>query len=431
MGTRFYWLCYLLLFLLCLNVILNAVDQHPRNYVIWSDAEGYYMYLPAVFIIKDVHKVPSGSILPQLNEKGEHVIKYTCGVAMMELPFFLTAKWYCQLKGYDWKDYFNMNYVRAMAISGYFYGFLGLVFLAAALRRRFSETMTFWTIISVFLGTNLFHYMTRSMSMAHAYSFCLFAFIVWFTPRLYRNPVYGNAIIIGLVVGLSTLIRPTNAIIVVFILCYDVYRLSDLLERKRFYLSQLKKIMATVIAAVIVLIPQLMYWDEMTGKIFRYSYENESFIYWMKPKIAAVLFDVQNGLFLYSPMALLMVLGIIIGLKSKQYQSPSLAIIFCVITYVFASWWAWWFGGAFGHRCYVEFYALFAIALAGVYDQVSKQRSCLLKIGTFCITGFLMFYSVKMSLLHGYLPGPWDGADWRWNMEKILWVWSYLFKPIN
>ena len=414
-----------------LNIALNRANHFPRTHIIWSDTEGYYMYLPALFIIKDVHKVPSGSVLPQLNEKGEHVIKYTCGVAMMELPFFLIAKWYCQIKSCDWTDYFNIHYVRAMALCGYFYGFLGLFFLAGALRRRFSEAITFWTILSVFLGTNLFHYMTRSMAMSHAYSFCLFAFIVWFTPVIYRKPTLLKAILLGLIMGLNILTRPTNAIILVFILLYDVYRVEELKVRLRFLLAHWPKIFVAVVASSMVFIPQLIYWYEMTGKVIRYSYENEGFIYWLKPKIAAVLFDTQNGLFLYSPMALLMVIGIIIGLKGKQYQGISLAVIFCVITYLFASWWAWWFGGAFGHRSYVEFYALFAIPLAGLYERVIQHKGFLLKIIMFLVSGFFMFYSVKMSMLHSYLPGPWDGADWRWNWEKIEWVWSYLFKPLH
>jgi hypothetical protein len=169
----------------------------------------------------------------------------------------------------------------------------------------------------------------------------------------------------------------------------------------------------------------------MNGRLIRYSYGDESFKYWLEPKIAAVLFDVQNGLFLYSPMVLLMVVGIIIGIKKKTYQGISLGIVFVIITYIFASWWAWWFGGAFGHRSYIEYYALFAIPLAGFYETVLQRRNMLLKLLVVVLSGFLMFYGVKMSLLHSHLPGPWDGADWRWNWEKIKWVWSYLFKPIH
>jgi hypothetical protein len=41
--------------------------------VIWSDAEGYYMYLPAVFIQKSLHHVPYRSMNARQNEKGEIV----------------------------------------------------------------------------------------------------------------------------------------------------------------------------------------------------------------------------------------------------------------------------------------------------------------------------------------------------------------------
>jgi len=93
-----------------------------------------------------------------------------------------------------------------------------------------------------------------------------------------------------------------------------------------------------------------------------------------RPKIPDVLFDVQNGLFLYSPLVLLMIVGIFLGLRKKNFQAPATLIIFSIATYMFASWWAWWFGGAFGPCCYVEYYALLAFPLAGLYE---------------CIAGFL------------------------------------------
>ncbi|MBL0009093.1 MAG: hypothetical protein IPP25_18465 [Saprospiraceae bacterium] len=107
--------------------------------------------------------------------------------------------------------------------------------------------------------------------------------------------------------------------------------------------------------AFLFFLPQLMYWKEMTGHWLYYSYTEEGFKYWNEPKIAAVLFDVQNGLFLYSPLVLLMMTGIVMGLFKKNFQAPVVLLIFSIATYFFASWWAWWFGGAFGHRCYVEF----------------------------------------------------------------------------
>lgn len=416
-----------LLFLLLFPVMLNRVNHNPRG-VIWSDSEGYYMYLPGLFIIGDLHKLPEGSVWPQRNANGEIMMKYTCGVALFELPFFLVTKAYCQAKNYDWKDYFNIHYCRAMAICGYFFGFLGLFFLQRALLRYFTHRVVIWTLAAVFFGTNLFHYTTKEMSISHVYSFFLFAVLVWHTPRFYAKTSWANAALLGGILGWIVLIRPTNAVIGLFVLLYDVYAWKDLKARAAFLRQHIPKLAIAAVAGFLFLLPQLLYWHEMTGNWLRYSYENESFIYWNKPKIADVLFDVQNGLFLYSPMALLMVAGIFWGLKERKSQAPSLLLIFCMATYIFASWWAWWFGGAFGHRCYVEYYALLALPLAGLLEKILGAQNRLLRYVSLAVIVFLMYYSVKLSFLYNHLPGPWDGPEWRWNFEKIKWVWSHLFK---
>lgn len=177
-----------------------------------------------------------------------------------------------------------------------------------------------------------------------------------------------------------------------------------------------------------MLFPQLLYWKEMTGHWIYYSYADEGFKYWNKPKIMAVLFDVQNGLFLYSPLVLLMLVGVFYGLKIKKYHSPAMLLIFVMATYIFASWWAWWFGGAFGHRSYVEYYAILAIPLAGLIDKIFSLKNKYIRLSFQSLLIILMIYSVRLSYLYTSIGGPWDGADWRWNWEKYQWIMSYFFK---
>jgi hypothetical protein len=71
-------------------IALHRTAPNPRS-VIWSDAEGYYKYLPGLFILHDFHRLDAGSVWPYYNRQGEYVNKYTCGVAYFELPFFLGA----------------------------------------------------------------------------------------------------------------------------------------------------------------------------------------------------------------------------------------------------------------------------------------------------------------------------------------------------
>ena len=121
--SRYY---LLFLFLLLLPVMYSRVNINPRA-VIWSDSEGYYQYLPALFIIKDVHRLPPGSVWPYVNDKGEYVDKYTCGLALFELPFFFAAYHLSDFAGYDKMDYFNPMYCRAIALCGYLFAFLGKI----------------------------------------------------------------------------------------------------------------------------------------------------------------------------------------------------------------------------------------------------------------------------------------------------------------
>ena len=181
------------------------------------------------------------------------------------------------------------------------------------------------------------------------------------------------------------------------------------------------------LAAFLMIFPQLLYWKEMTGNWIYYSYTTETFTYWKAPKIAAVLFDTQNGLFLYSPLVLLMMAGVIIGIIKRKYSGPVQLLIFALATYAFASWWAWWFGGSFGHRSYVEYYALLSIPLAGLYDHISKSRFTILRYAFVSLTVLMMIFAVRLSFLYITLGGPWDGPDWRWNIEKYAWVMRHFF----
>ncbi len=230
--------------------------------------------------------------------------------------------------------------------------------------------------------------------------------------------------------GWLFLIRPTNAIVFLFLLGYQVYSIPELKNRILFYIINYKSLLWIALSAFLFLIPQFMYWKEMTGHWIYYSYTEETFKYWTQPKLAAVLFDVQNGLFLYSPLVLLMIGGMIYGGVVKKFHAPVMVLIFAAATYAFASWWAWWFGGAFGHRCYVEYYALFAIPLAGLYEKVWSSRLALLRYGFLLMTIALMIFSVRLSYLYTSIGGPWDGPDWRWNWDKYKWILDNFFQAL-
>jgi hypothetical protein len=256
----------------------------------------------------------------------------------------------------------------------------------------------------------------------------LFAMLVWQIPRALSNLSWKNAALLGLVTGWILLIRPTNGLLaMLFILLYDVYSWEDLEARFRLFKAHIPKLIVAAVAGLAICFPQMLYWHEMMGKWVMWSYQGESFAYWYKPKLAAVLFDPQNGLFLYSPVVLLPAIGIYLDWKEKQNQAVAAAVVFILATYLFASWWAWWFGGAFGHRCYVDLYPMLAFLFAGMIARILAIQRPVLRRAGILLFAFLIFYGIRMSFLYTHLAGPWDGADWRWNLDKMYGIWKHLF----
>jgi hypothetical protein len=107
------------------------------------------------------------------------------------------------------------------------------------------------------------------------------------------------------------------------------------------------------------------------------------------------------------------VLGLIIGRRDRRTNFAGVVTVALLITYVFASWWAWWFGGAFGERCYIDFFPVlafpFAIAVEYVLGKGGIVKAAFAVFALIC-----SLYCVRMSAL--YIDnGAWDGPKWEWN----------------
>ena len=134
--------------------------------------------------------------------------KDTCGLAIFVSPFFLAGYILSAMSGYDRMDYFYPVYCKAIAVCGLLFAFLGLCYLRKTLLRIFSHNITLWVIVSIFFGTNLFHYATKEMGMIHVYGFFLFAFLLYQLPAFLQSPTWKRSLLLGATLGWIILIRP-------------------------------------------------------------------------------------------------------------------------------------------------------------------------------------------------------------------------------
>ncbi len=201
------------------------------------------------------------------------------------------------------------------------------------------------------------------------------------------------------------------------ILCIDGAKQTD--EKWAYIQKNALNLLIMAVAAIAVWIPQLIYWKSVTDHWIMWSYGDETFKYWKEPKLFRVLFDAWNGWLLYSPIAIIPLVGLVLGRHSNRHSERIIMLILALATYLFASWWAWWFGGAFGHRCYVEYYALLAMPFAAVAERAFKFTWSKVVFIALCL--LLIYYNLGLTY---HYQAPWDGPNWTydsvWNEIKRL-----------
>ncbi len=424
------WAIFPFFFLTALSYTWARYENVSLDRVIHGDQEGYYMYLPAVFIYDGFSGFKLKNCCRKKKETKEWISKYTYGVALMQTPFFLVAHFIAkinyspdgksveELKEYDsgWKpNGFSGIYGAGILLAGAFYSSFGLFLLYFVVKRHTDPWTSLATLLCIFFGTNLLHYTTAEAGMSHVFSFFLFALVLYLLPGFLRSPGIDKGLLIGIPLGLSILIRPSNIIFALVFLLWETYSRRDLKNRLQMFLQKAPSILFMCIPAILFSIPQCMYWNHMTDHWIYYSYRDQGFSNWNSPYFFSVLFHYQNGWLAYTPLMALIFPGLVIGFREKMNSPFLVSILLVLATYIFASWWAWWFGGAFGHRCYVEYYAIFSLPLALVIRWVLLQNKFRIKGLALILIVWLCIGNIKLSL--NYRP-PWDGPEW--TMERYL-----------
>lgn len=182
---------YLILALLSYWLGSAIIHYEHRGYFLSSDSEGYYLYLPAIFIYGSFANYPTRTpaeyqFYPNTNKIAT---RFTYGVALMEAPFFFAAQVYRKIQKLPIEDAYAEEISAALLFAGCFYTALGLFFMERILRRYFKNEKTIWlTLITLYFGTNLMFYAIREPSMSHAFTFCLTAALIFFYQDFIRPP---------------------------------------------------------------------------------------------------------------------------------------------------------------------------------------------------------------------------------------------------
>lgn len=395
--------------------------------VINNDMISYYGYLPAFFIYQDMslsfkdepgflyHDKVWGLEMP--NKR--NLIRMSMGLSFMYAPFFISAHGYLFVKGGDRSGYSD-NYEIALLMSSLFYSILGLVFLRKLLKLFFNDYLTALVILIIGMGTNLYNYATVEACMSHAYLFCLINVFILAVIKWYQNPVLKWSVLIGLLIGLISLIRPTHILIFLFFFLYKIVNWVGIKERLVFYFKYKYQLVLLFICCFCIWIPQLSYWKYVTGNWLFFSYVGSTF-YFLKPHIIDGLFSFRKGWLLYTPLMCLSIAGFIVMRKRIPDLFFATLVFFLLSLYVIFSWWCWWYGGSFGQRPMIDLYGLLAIPmgcfLAWIFEKGPLSR---------IITTLVVFGLISIQLFQSY-QYYWGSIHWD-AMTREAYMASFLRK---
>ena len=405
-------------------ILFLTFNRHSKsgyfNYhsEIWADKAGYYVYLPAAFKFKFNpdnfpesidNKTGHGFKLDYENKKV--LTKYTYGVALLQLPFFLIADTLAESLNFK-ANGFSPVYHWSINVASIFYLILGLFFLGKFLKIHFKSNIICLVLLSIFLATNLYYYSIDETGMSHVYSFSLFCLYLYLLQRtnylLIQN--FWKIVLFGIVCGLIILIRPSNVIFLSAYFFLDINSKSDVFLRlKRLLLPKI--FLPIIFSAFIIILPQLLYWKYAHGSLITYTYGNEGFN-WTDPKLLQTWFSPNNGLFLYSPFYFVIIASLIYMIRKGIKNGVFILVLFLAISYVFSSWWDWGFGCCYGARNYVEYLAIFSIPLAYLYKNINRLNTGKI-IGFWLLIFILIIFNLKM--IYSYDVCFYGAGNWDWD----------------
>lgn len=403
-GKYFSWsnLAFVIIFYVIIYQTLSLKFYQNPHRIIDSDASNYYAYLPLTFIYDQMdYRFDEESYLIMKDyvysipvENGNNINPYTMGMAIAYSPFFFAVHLPTKWMGYPTTG-FSMPYRIGIILACLFYAITALLLLKKILVRFFDDRVSALTLVTLVLATNLIYYITYEPGMPHAFNFAFNVYFLYLTLKWHEKPGVLNSVLLGLITGLISLIRPTDVIVALVFIFWKVNSFGALKTNILLFLRKWPLIITIVFFAFLVWVPQFLYWKHYTGHYMYNPYKDAGFSFFFdNPQIFLSLFSYRKGWLLYTPVMLLLLPGfILLYRKYREYFWPVL-VYFLINLWIISSWCLPWYGGSYGQRAYVASYGIMALPLAAVFASLFVKRKTLGFIAGVAIAGLFIAHNL-------------------------------------
>jgi hypothetical protein len=343
-----------------LDLTNEFADFVPERYQYWAD-EG-----------RQLGRTPNPTVEP--------------GPAILWAPFFLLAHAFilvARLWGAPFAaDGYGAPYVNAVCLGSLVWAFVAVLLAYRIARRFFAPFLCATCAAAAWLATPLVWYSVFEPGMSHATAAAAAATFVWLWLRLRDDPTRRRRwLLLALAGGVLVSMQRYDA----YFLLGPLLTTAMLLWRTPWpTIFGSRRTLATTAAVVLLtlgvtLVP-LIYTNlasrhaSLLGEsnLVAFTLRN-----WAHPQVGELLFSSRHGLFSWTPVAYLGVLGLILLARRDRGLAVSLLATLAFGVYLLAASYSWSGAWSFGSRRLTEAFPLFVLGLCAVATHLMARPAVL------------------------------------------------------
>ena len=294
---------------------------------------------------------------------------YAIGVAVLWLPFFLLGHLVALTTKFP-ADGFSTPYEVAVYLGNVAYGFAGMLLIYRLTERVFDRKIALLATTVIWFASGVLYYLFPFGPTSHMPSmFVVTLFLVMWLALRERMSVWRYSTL-GALAGLAALVRWQNALFLMLPVADIVVEVRRRWTQHETFRETVLHALAMGAAFLAVFFPQMVVWKVLYGGFVTVP-QGAGFVSWFRPALFDTLFSSRHGLFSWTPVILLAVIGLFLFPKEKRTIGYLLAAAFALQLYINSV--AGWVGWSFGMRRFMNCSGLFGLGLAAFLARVQHR----------------------------------------------------------
>jgi len=353
---------------------------------------------------------------------------FSIGPAILWSPFLLVAHAVTKVNhlfgGHIPEDGFSLPYTLAMALGTAVYGFLGIFLSFQFTKNHLASVWAFWASIGIWFASSLPVYMYFNPSWAHSLSAFVVALFFWYWDRTRQERSARQWVVLGMISGLMLNVYYVSAVLMVVPLFESLARYWQDLRLRRWQALgyQLLLNVAFSFSVLVTFLPTLITKRIIYGSYLKFGYgEHWSFL---SPALLRVCFSSEHGLFSWTPVILLSVIGLALLSRYDRALSFYSLLGFAMYLYTIGCYQEWAGISSFGNRFFVSLTPLFVLGLASLFDWLGSALPAKVEMKSApSINALLIVWNMGLIFQWGVHLIPARGPiSWRETINNQFWV---------